>query len=717
MVKDHDTSQDSNFLQAALLNLLAVQPGFVYSDVMPSKLAQQAAQKNSQKELQKRHQELKKLIHYHNELYHEKDQPQISDYEYDQLFADLLKLESESTILDVSDSPSQRVGGPAIDQFKKVPHRKAMLSLSNSYSANDLLEFDERVKKFLRFEKDSTENIEYFSELKLDGLSMELIYEDGVLVRALTRGDGLVGEDVTHNIKTIKSIPLKLRSESPPKILEVRGEILIYKKDFLEMNKKNEELGVALFANARNAAAGTVRQLNPKITATRPLRFIAYALGEIDGITFQSQQDISKKLTALGIPTLPKNLVLCTDQIKDVIAYYNAIEIKRPSLEFDIDGIVVKVNSLAKQEDLGLVARSPRWATAAKFKPDQAQTVIEDIQVQVGRTGALTPVAIMAPVKVGGVTITHATLHNQNEIDRKDVRIGDTVFIQRAGDVIPEVVSVILDKRPKNSKPFIVPLRCPACDTKAVKEADEVVARCPNPVCPSVLKESIKHFVSRRAMNVEKVGDKVIETFVEKGLVHSFSDLFTLNKIQLLELERQGDKSVENILKNIELSKKTTLAKFIYALGIRFVGEQTAKLIADHYVTIEPFLKTDQLELEKVPEIGPKVSAAVFQFLKDPRWKKEVQLLLTVGIEFEKPKRSAQGSLTGFSFLVTGTLAVKRDEAQQFIEENGGKLLSAVSSKLSYLVIGDNPGSKVDKAQALGVKMISWDDLQKLVLK
>lgn len=684
---------------------------------MPSKLAPHVAPQNSAKAIQKRHQELKKIIHHHNELYHEKDQPQISDYEYDQLFADLLKLESENAGLDVSDSPSQRVGGPAIDQFKKIPHRKPMLSLSNSYSAEDLIEFDERVKKFLRFEKESTETIEYFSELKLDGLSMELIYENGILARALTRGDGLVGEDVTHNIKTIKSIPLKLKTDSPPKVLEVRGEVLIYKKDFLDMNKRNEELGVALFANARNAAAGTVRQLDPKIAATRPLRFIAYALGEFDGISFQSQQDISKKLTAFGIPTLPVSLVLCTSKIEDVVAYYEAIEIKRPHLDFDIDGIVVKVNSLVKQEDLGLVARSPRWATAAKFKPDQAETVIEDIQVQVGRTGALTPVAIMAPVKVGGVTITNATLHNQDEINRKDVRIGDTVFIQRAGDVIPEVVSVVLDKRPKNSKPFLVPLRCPTCGTKAVKEADEVVARCPNPQCPSVLKESIKHFVSRRAMNVEKVGDKVIETFVEKGLVHSFSDLYKLNKAQLLELERQGDKSAENILKNIELSKKTTLAKFIYALGIRFVGEQTAKLIADHYVVIENFLKTDQHELEKVPEIGPKVSAAVFQFLQDSRWQKEVQLLLTAGIEFEKPKRSAQGPLTGFSFLVTGTLVVKREEAQQLIEENGGKLLSAVSSKLSYLVVGDNPGSKVDKAQTLGVKMISWDDLKELVSK
>ncbi len=680
---------------------------------MPSKLAS----KSNQKVIQDRHQGLKKTIRHHDELYHALDKPEITDYEYDQLFADLLKLEAENQALDLSDSPSQRIGGPAIDQFKKVSHRKPMLSLSNSYSAEDLLGFHDRVKKFLRFEKESTERVEYYAELKLDGLSMELVYENGLLVRALTRGDGVVGEDVTHNIKTIKAIPLKLKSNTPPKILEVRGEVLIFKKDFLEMNKRNEELGVALFANARNAAAGTVRQLDPKIAASRPLKFISYALGEFEGITFKSQQDITKKFRDLGIPTLVNDLVLCTQDINDVINYYHGIEKRRPHLEFDIDGIVVKVNSLQRQEDLGLVARSPRWATAAKFKPDQAETVIEDIQVQVGRTGALTPVAIMTAVKVGGVTITHATLHNQDEIERKDVRIGDTVFIQRAGDVIPEVVSVLLAKRPSNSKPFYVPDRCPTCNTKAIKEADDAVARCPNAFCPSILKESIKHFVSRRAMNVEKVGDKVIETFVEKGLVESFSDLYKLDKATLLKLDRQGEKSVDNILKNIEISKKTTLAKFIYALGIRFVGEQTAKLIADHYITIEHFLKTNKEELEKVPEIGPKVSLGILQFLEDKRSQKEVQTLLSLGIEFEKSKRTLVGSLSGQSFLVTGTLPVKRDEAQQFIEQNGGKILASVSSKLNYLVVGDDPGSKVDKAHSLGVKMISWDDLQGLAGK
>lgn len=666
------------------------------------------------KQVQQRHDELKKIIRHHDEMYHTHDKPEISDYDYDQLFSELLTLEATYPALDKADSPSHRVGGLAIDQFQKVPHRKPMLSLANSYSAEDLIEFDERIKKFLRFEKDSSEKVEYFAELKLDGLSMELVYENGSLVRALTRGDGIIGEDVTHNVKTIKTIPLKLKTKTPPALLEVRGEVLIFKKDFLDLNVKNEELGQMIFANPRNAAAGTIRQLDPKIAATRPLKFIAYALGDTEGIVFKSQENITETLHELGLPILPKNLVARSEDINDIVNYYHTIEKKRPSLEFDIDGIVVKVNSLVKQDDLGLVARSPRWATAAKFKPEQAETIIENIIVQVGRTGALTPVAIMKPVKVGGVTITNATLHNQDEIDRKDVRIGDTVYIQRAGDVIPEVVGVVHAKRPKSSEPFHVPSHCPVCGTKAVKEEEDAVARCPNPFCKAVLKESIKHFVSRRAMNVEKVGDKLIETFVDKDLIENFSDLYKLEKDTLLNLERQGEKSVENILNSIEASKKTTLAKFIYGLGIRFVGEQTAKLIADHYVTIEAFLKTDAEELEKVPEIGPKVSTAILQFLKDKRWQTEVKNLLKAGIEFEKPKRSSEGPLKGSSFLVTGTLPVKREQAQQFIEENGGKLLSSVSSKLSYLVVGDDPGSKVDKAQALGVKMISWEELQAL---
>lgn len=660
--------------------------------------------------VQKRHTTLKQLIHHHNELYHTKDKPEISDQEFDKLFSELLELEAKHPELDTSDSPSVRVGGEAISQFKKVAHRKPMLSLANSYSAEDILEFDRRVKKFLR----SDDPVEYFAELKLDGLSMELIYEQGILVRALTRGDGTVGEDVTHNIKTIKSIPLRLKTDHPPALLEVRGEVVIFKKDFIEMNRALEEADEDTFANPRNAAAGTVRQLDPKIAAARPLNFIAYALGEFSGISFSSQKNITEVFSDLGIPVLDHDLTACDQDPQALVAYYEKIEKKRPSLPFDIDGIVIKVNSLSQQEDLGLVARSPRWATAAKFKPEQAETVIENIVVQVGRTGALTPVAIMKPVKVGGVTITHATLHNQDEINRKDVRIGDHVFIQRAGDVIPEVVAVNHDKRPNNTKPFVIPHECPSCHSKASKGEEDAVLRCLNPKCPAKIKESIKHFVARRAMNIEKVGNKLIETFIDQNLISGFYDLYLLKREQLLELDRQGEKSVDNILKSIESSKKTTLARFIYALGIRFVGEQTAKLLADHFVTIENFLKAKPEDLESVPEIGPKVSSAIREALENKDFVQEIKNLSKV-LEFEKPKRNTEGKLSGFSFLVTGTLPVKRDEAHEIIESNGGKLLSGVSSKLSYLIVGDDPGSKVDKAQSLGVKIISWDEFLKML--
>ena len=663
-----------------------------------------------QNSLQKRHTELKKLIRHHDERYFNNDSPEISDYAYDRLFSELLELEQKHKNLDISDSPSQRVGGEAISAFKKVAHRKPMLSLANSYSPEEIIDFDLRVKKFLRADAP----VGYYAELKLDGLSMELVYENGLLVRALTRGDGAVGEDVTHNVKTIKTIPLRLRTETPPRLLEVRGEVLLFKKDFIEMNAAYEEVGEEAFANARNAAAGTIRQLDPKIAASRPLKFMAYSLGEFEGISFASQQNITEVFKGFGIPVLDTSLTTCTSDPQELINYYQTIEKRRAKLEFDIDGIVIKVNSLAQQEDLGLVARSPRWATATKFKPEQAETIIENIVVQVGRTGALTPVAIMAPVKVGGVTITNATLHNQDEIDRKDVRIGDSVYVQRAGDVIPEVVSVILSKRPKNSAPYRISEFCPGCGSKAVKEEDGAILRCVNPKCRFILKESIKHFVSRRAMNMEKVGDRLIETLVDNKLISGFSDLYRLKKDELLALDRQGEKSVENILNSIELSKKSTLAKFIYALGIRFVGEQTAKLLTDHFVTVENFLKATKDELETIPEIGPKVSTSILTALEDRGFVKEV-LALSTFIDFEKPKRSKEGPLSGKSFLITGTLPIKRNDAQEIIEAKGGKLLSGVSSKLNYLIAGEDPGSKVDKALSLEVKIISWDELLKML--
>lgn len=463
-----------------------------------------------------------------------------------------------------------------------------MLSLANSYSEEDIIAFDERVRKILLQQENS---IEYFAELKLDGLSMELIYENGQLVKALTRGDGLVGEDVTHNIWTIKSIPKKIEHKS---LLEVRGEVLILKNDFVELNKQQEENGLAHFANPRNAAAGTIRQLDSRVAAQRPLKFFAYALGEYQDIQFDSQEHIENHLNQMGFPVLEKKYTCKSHQLKSILEFYRKIETEREHLPFDIDGIVIKVNSLKHQDDLGLISRSPRWATATKFKPATAETQIENIIVQVGRTGALTPVAIVKPTQVGGVTITHATLHNQDEINRKNIRIGDYVYIQRAGDVIPEITEVVLSKRPPGTKPFQIPENCPVCSSKTVKEESEVISRCPNSKCQAVVIESIKHFISRRAMNVEKVGDKLIEALVSKKLVSSFSDLYQLNTEKLSLLERQGEKSISNILNSIQKSKQTTLSKFIYALGIRFIGEQTAKLLADHFITIENFLKSEK---------------------------------------------------------------------------------------------------------------------------
>src|SRR6185312_946191 len=609
--------------------------------------------KVDRKSVIEKHQKLKETLQQHDYLYYVLDRPEISDFEYDKIFAELQKLEAENDFLDLSDSPSQRVGGKALDAFKKMNHRTPMLSLANSYSPEDINDFDERVRKFLKTEK----QIEYFCEPKFDGLALEIIYENGVFTRALTRGDGTIGEDVTENIRTVKSIPLKLKATKPPALFEVRGEVLMFKKDFFELNESQQESGLPTFANPRNAAAGTVRQLDSKITASRPLRFFGYALGVVEGKTFSSQEEIENYFAEVGIPVAQayKKIKLRCEAKgpEEVIEYYHSIEKIRTELPFDIDGIVVKVNDLRIQDDLGLVARSPRWATAAKYKPQQAETVIEDILVQVGRTGALTPVAIMKPVKVGGVTVTNATLHNQEEITRKDVRVGDSVIIQRAGDVIPEVVSVILEKRPKKSKAFEMPSHCPICGESVVKAEDEVITRCVNAFCPAIVKESLKHFVSRRAMNIDKVGDRLIETFVDAKLIKHFSDFYRLKKDQILELDRQGEKSAENIINSIEKSKHTTLSRLIYALGIRFVGEQTAKSLADHFITMEKFLQTDQEALVEIPDIGPKVAESIVAWLKNSHLIKEVHALEKLGVQIEGPQRKTEGPLSGKSFVIT----------------------------------------------------------------
>lgn len=649
-------------------------------------------------------------LDYH---YYVLDRPLMSDFEYDQLWNQLLQIEKSHPDWVVEDSPSQRVGGVALDSFTKVKHRTPMLSLSNSYSTDDIVEFEAKIKRALQSDQD----IDYFVEPKYDGLAMELVYEKGVLVVAATRGDGSTGEDVTHNIKTIRSIPLKIEELVHTAIFEVRGEVLMYKEDFLKLNADQEEAGQDVFANPRNAAAGTIRQLDPKIAAQRTLRFFAYGTGVTQGFAFADQNAIHKTLAGLGFAVAPDNLCSVCKTSSEVVEFYSEVQKRRGQLPFEIDGIVIKVNSLALQTELGLIARTPRWATAAKYPPERAETVVEDILVQVGRTGALTPVAVMRPVKVGGVTISQATLHNQDEIDRKDVRIGDHVWVQRAGDVIPEVVEVIFSKRPSGASPFKIPQHCPVCGTKTEKPEGEAISRCPNKTCPSAMKEAFKHFVSRRAINIEKVGDKLVEELVDAGLLKRFSDFYLLTKDQLLGLERKGEKSVANILESIDKSRQASLARLIFALGIRFVGEQTAKSLANQFSSIEELSHATEDQLLQVPDIGPRVAESIVNALRNKTLLQDALELESQHLHLQKKAASSSNELMGKSFVITGTLPITRDEASAIIEAHGGKILSSVSAKLNYLVVGEDAGSKLEKAQKLNIPVLAWEDLIALIQK
>ncbi|MDZ4677336.1 MAG: NAD-dependent DNA ligase LigA [Oligoflexia bacterium] len=680
--------------------------------------------KKHNEDAQKLMEQLASDLDDHNYKYHTLDRPVISDFEYDQLLKALEKLEELYPTLKSIDSPVQRIGGKPLSQFKKVAHRQPMLSLSNTYSAEEIRDFDQRVLKVL--DAPAEKKIIYLAEPKLDGLAIEVIYEDGVLVQALTRGDGVTGEEVTANVRTIKTIPLRLRTKNPPQILEVRGEILLFKKDFADLNTQQVEDGDEPFANPRNAAAGSIRQLNPKIAASRPLRAYFYGFGTIEwGKAAKEKpskhESLEKLILEWGIPVNP--LGKTCEGAEEVIKYYESLQKKRHALEYDIDGIVIKVDDLNLQRDLGFIARSPRWAAAAKYPPDQAKTVIEKIDVQVGRTGALTPVAIMHPVTVGGVTITNATLHNQDEIDRKDVRVGDTVVIQRAGDVIPEIVSVDLDKRPRESKPFKLPLKCPACGVEAVKPEGEAVLRCENLLCEARLKESLKHFVSRRALNVEKLGDKIVDALVDNNLVKTFSDLYRLDKEKLETLPRQGDKSIQNLLESIDRSKSSTLARLIYAMGIRFVGEQTAKLLSRHFKNLENFLSASEEELLDVEEVGEKVAQSILKSIKSKTFSQEMRAILKQGVTLAAAEKSnsttqQKSTLENLTFVITGSLGeMSRDEAKDFIEAHGGTVSSSVSKKTNYLLCGEDAGSKLTKAQDLGVQIISLEELKKLAAK
>ena len=670
---------------------------------------------------------LKDKVLEHDYNYHVLDQPEITDFEYDQLLESLKEAEALHPEWRSSDSPSQRVGGTPLVKFEKVAHRLPMLSLTNSYSVEEITAFCSRVQKWISDANKPSEQVEFFAEPKLDGLALELIYEQGVLSRALTRGDGTTGEDVTQNVRTIKSVPLRLRAPKPPELLEIRGECIIYKNDFMLLNESQQAAGKLTFANPRNAAAGSIRQLDSQITLSRPLKFYAYGLGASQGLSFKSQSEFLERLRdwgfltvgiAASVSSLTKaRLAVTCFAGPDCEEYYLSFERLRPQLPFDTDGVVIKVNSFSLQEELGFVAKSPRWATAAKFAPEQAETLVEDIIVQVGRTGALTPVAVMRPVRVGGVQVTHATLHNQEEIDRKDVRVGDTVVVQRAGDVIPEVVRVILERRLPSSRRFTIPHECPVCRHAVSKIEEEVVLRCTNSFCEARIKESLKHFCSRRAMNIEGLGDKWIEALVDRGKVKRFSDLYRLTLEDFLSLDRQGPKLAQNLLSSVTKSKSTTTPRLYYALGLRFLGETTAKDLSRKFSDPITLLGATRDELLAIEGIGEKTAESLHRDLQDPDLKKEVLELIKLGVVAKAEPRGLEtsSSLEGQTFVLTGTLPIPRQAVQELIESLGGRCSGSISKKTTYLLAGEAGGSKLQKAQDLGVAILDWEAFQALI--
>ena len=661
-------------------------------------------------EITARKEELCGLINKFNYQYYAVDNPEVSDSEYDRLFRELKQIEAEHPALLTLDSPTQRVGGQVLDKFIQVSHSLPMLSLDNMFNEADLKAFNKRVKDWLNSENTPT----YIAEPKLDGLAISLRYEQGILVRAATRGDGKVGEDVTVNTRTISSIPLKLIGSGVPEVIEIRGEIFIPKLGFESLNKQQIADGKKPFVNPRNAAAGSLRQLDSRITANRPLEIYCYGLGEIKGLaempeSHSAAMSMIEKWGCRISPELQK-----VSSIKACEAYIKQIGERRDTLAYDIDGVVFKVDDLYLQQRLGFVSRAPRWAIAHKFPAQQEMTTVEGIEIQVGRTGALTPVARLNPVFVGGVTVSNATLHNQDEIDRKDIRISDTVIVRRAGDVIPEVVQVVLSKRQEQSKPFILPSRCPICDSEAERLEGEVILRCTAGLyCPAQRKEAIKHFVSRKAIDVDGLGDKIIEQLVDKGLVDDPADLFTLKIGQLSALERMGDKSAENIINAIDLAKKTKFSSFLYSLGIREVGETTARSLAKHFLTLDALKEADEEVLIGIEDVGPIVAHSIVTFFHQPHNQEVIERLLMAGLEWPKEQQQLTNTvLSGKIVVLTGTLEeLSRSEAKEKLLALGAKVAGSVSKNTDFVVAGRDAGSKLTKAQGLGVKVVDESTL------
>ncbi|MCS7272746.1 MAG: NAD-dependent DNA ligase LigA [Fimbriimonadales bacterium] len=655
--------------------------------------------------------ELRRLIEYHNYRYYVLDQPEISDEEYDALFRELVQLEEQFPDLRTPDSPTQRVGAPPLSAFPEHQHREVMLSLDNAFSEEELLAFDQRLKRFLDLPQDTP--IEYTCELKIDGLAVSLTYEEGVLTVGATRGDGVRGEDVTPNIRTVRQIPLRLHAGESlfdvlPRLVEVRGEVYLSYNEFERINHERAQAGEPLFANPRNAAAGSLRQLDSRITARRRLRFWAYGIGYCEGAEFATQWEVLQQLKAWGFPVNPHTRVV--KNIHEAIAFCREWDARRAELDYATDGVVIKVNRIDWQRQLGATARAPRWAIAYKYPAERATTIIREVRWQVGRTGVLTPVAIMEPVPVGGVTVSRATLHNIDYIREKDIRIGDRVVIQRAGEVIPEVVRVVKEARDGDEVPIEPPAQCPVCGARVERPADEAALRCINLACPAQLVERIRHFTSRHAMNIEGVGDKWVQRLFELGYIKDPADLYTLHQHReaLVQLERSGEKLVSNILNAIEKSKNNSLDRLIFALGIRHVGEHAARLLAEHFGSLDALMNATEEQIMQIHGIGPETAREVVEFFARPENRAVVEKLRRAGVRMEaERKERAAAPFAGMTFVFTGELkSYTREQAEALVRELGGRATSSVSKLTTYVVAGPGAGSKLQKARELGIPVL-----------
>lgn len=660
-------------------------------------------------EMQKRVDTLRDEINAHNYSYYVLDKPEIPDSVYDRLLRELSDIEQQNPTLITPDSPTQRVGATPLDSFSEVKHEVPMLSLGNAFSDQELSDFDQRIREGVE-----SKSIEYAAEPKLDGLAISLLYEKGLLIRAATRGDGRTGEDVTLNIRTIEAIPLKLRGKGYPPLIEIRGEVVMPKAGFETLNRQQLDKGEKPFVNPRNAAAGSLRQLDPKITATRPLSFYSYGVGLIEGMALpKKHSSMMTKLKSWGLRINPESQVV--KGVKGCVSYYEKLAKKRNDLPDEIDGIVYKVDQLHFQDIMGFVSRAPRWAIARKFPAQEEMTTLLDIDIQVGRTGALTPVARLQPVFVGGVTVSNATLHNQDEIDRLDVRKGDTVIIRRAGDVIPQIVSVVKSKRQGKPRHFKLPTACPVCGSETARFDDEAVTYCTGGLfCEAQRKEAIKHFASRRAMNIDGLGDKIVEQLVDESLITTIADLYQLDVDSLINLERMAEKSAKNLVGSLDKSKETTLAKFVFSLGIHSIGETTGQTLANYFSNLENIMNATEAQLLEVPDVGPIVAENLITFFKQKHNKEIVEQLIAVGIKWPKIKKktSDEQPLSGKIFVVTGTLeTMGRNDAKAALLELGAKVSGSVSKKTDYVVVGENPGSKATKAADLGVTILKENEL------